>query len=282
MDTLPEEITADILSRIHPKEIVVLRGISHTIFEITSTVHFARSNLKRFLKPRTSKNERRKIDREFDRLFFKLPPHYQQVYVQTYLIELEGLDWGRRLYYQDTAARRLFRQLDDGPGLIGLWAPIPAAISFLADTLKHLVLSSCDLIGEIPSEITQLMNLCLLDFSKNSLSGHIPEDIGNMRSLKSIDLRNNQLIGSIPISIGELSQLEVLCLSYNNLSGLIPLSMGNLKNLTDLILTSNRISGDIPIEVYQLPNLVELQVKNTDCDEPDMTGVRSVRFVVGS
>ncbi|XP_074284270.1 receptor-like protein EIX2 [Silene latifolia] len=102
-------------------------------------------------------------------------------------------------------------------------------------TLQYLMdidLSSNNLVGSIPFDITKISGLLSLNLSHNQLSGIIPVNIGGLKSLESLDLSNNKLRGSIPTSIGELYMLSHLNLSYNNLSGPIP--TGNqLQTLSD-------------------------------------------------
>ncbi|XP_074282426.1 receptor-like protein EIX2 [Silene latifolia] len=102
-------------------------------------------------------------------------------------------------------------------------------------TLRYLVdidLSSNNLVGSIPDDMTKISGLLNLNLSYNQLSGTIPVNIGGLKSLESLDLSNNKLRGSIPTSIGELYMLSHLNLSYNNLSGPIP--TGNqLQTLSD-------------------------------------------------
>ncbi|KAG8366843.1 hypothetical protein BUALT_Bualt16G0010000 [Buddleja alternifolia] len=88
--------------------------------------------------------------------------------------------------------------------------------------VKLIDLSSNNLVGKIPSEITKLDDLVGLNLSRNKLTGSIPQDIGRMMSLNFLDLSINHLSGGIPTGLSELSFLGVLNLSYNNLSGKIP------------------------------------------------------------
>ncbi|XP_010662759.1 receptor-like protein EIX2 isoform X1 [Vitis vinifera] len=85
-------------------------------------------------------------------------------------------------------------------------------------------LSSNNLSGAIPSEISSLFGLQSLNFSRNNLMGRIPEKIGVIGYLESLDLSNNHLSGEIPQSIINLTFLSHLDLSYNNFSGRIPSS----------------------------------------------------------
>ncbi|KAM3259328.1 hypothetical protein ACQJBY_050867 [Aegilops geniculata] len=85
-----------------------------------------------------------------------------------------------------------------------------------------LDLSCNNLVGDIPVEITSLVNLKNLNISYNGLSGKIPEKIGLLGSLESLDLSCNELSGEIPSGFSDMTMLSKMNLSYNNLSGRIP------------------------------------------------------------
>lgn len=85
-------------------------------------------------------------------------------------------------------------------------------------------LSMNNLRGDIPIELTSLLELGSLNLSRNEFGGLIPENIGDMKLLESLDLSRNSLSGSIPNSLARISSLEYLDLSYNNLTGRIPQS----------------------------------------------------------
>eukprot|EP00257_Ricinus_communis_P026334 XP_025013748.1 receptor-like protein EIX2 [Ricinus communis] len=90
--------------------------------------------------------------------------------------------------------------------------------------LTSLDISSNKSSGEIPEEITALLNLRGLNLSGNLLTGDIPRNIGDMQTLESLDLLRNLISGSIPPSMSNLNFLNYVNLSYNNLSGKIPVS----------------------------------------------------------
>ncbi|KAM6555008.1 hypothetical protein CsatB_015770 [Cannabis sativa] len=90
--------------------------------------------------------------------------------------------------------------------------------------LRIIDFSSNKLIGEIPMELTNLVELLQLNLSRNNLSGVIPWNIGNLSKLEALDLSHNNFSGEIPIGLGELSFLQYLDLSYNHFSGKIPIS----------------------------------------------------------
>ncbi|XP_065618220.1 receptor-like protein EIX2 [Quercus suber] len=90
--------------------------------------------------------------------------------------------------------------------------------------VRLIDLSSNNLSGSIPTEISDLSELRFLNLSRNHLMGKIPEKIGSMKELESVDLSRNNLSGKIPPSMSNLTFLSLLDLSYNNLSGRIPSS----------------------------------------------------------
>ncbi|CAN6689161.1 unnamed protein product [Malus baccata var. baccata] len=98
--------------------------------------------------------------------------------------------------------------------------------------VKSIDLSSNNLEGEIPEEITSLIALSTLNLSRNQLRGNIPLKIGNLRWLETLDLSHNHLSGQIPQSLSSLTSLSYLNLSYNNLAGRIP-SGNQLQTLED-------------------------------------------------
>ncbi|WP_166404777.1 leucine-rich repeat domain-containing protein [Desulfonema ishimotonii] len=112
-----------------------------------------------------------------------------------------------------------------------------------------------NLVGTIPAEIANFINLSYLDLSSNQLSGAIPAALGNLANLQSFNLYSNQLNGEIPSELANLSTLQFLNLSCNQLSGTIPSQLGNLVNLQALWLGDNELSGTVPLELGNLSNL---------------------------
>ncbi|PON64120.1 LRR domain containing protein [Parasponia andersonii] len=90
--------------------------------------------------------------------------------------------------------------------------------------LRVIDLSSNRLIGGIPSELANLVELAQLNLSRNNLSGAIPHEIGNLSKLESLDLSHNHLSGDLPMGLAKISSLNYLDLSYNHFSGRIPTS----------------------------------------------------------
>ncbi|KAI3716455.1 hypothetical protein L1987_67350 [Smallanthus sonchifolius] len=90
--------------------------------------------------------------------------------------------------------------------------------------VKSIDLSSNNLTGEIPYELTDLHELITLNLSMNSLLGEIPQKVGDMKKLLILDLSRNNLSGEIPSSMSHMTLLNYLDMSFNNLSGRIPSS----------------------------------------------------------
>ncbi|KAJ0805899.1 putative leucine-rich repeat domain superfamily [Helianthus annuus] len=88
--------------------------------------------------------------------------------------------------------------------------------------LKSIDLSSNNLSGQIPNELTDLLQVMQLNLSNNALFGKIPHKIGEMKQLQILDLSRNKFSGGIPLSMSQLTLLSYLDVSYNNLSGRIP------------------------------------------------------------
>ncbi|XP_048423906.1 receptor-like protein EIX1 [Pyrus x bretschneideri] len=87
---------------------------------------------------------------------------------------------------------------------------------------QSIDLSSNNLQGEIPKEISSLILLGTLNLSMNQLTGKNPSKVGNLHRLETLDLSHNHLSGQIPQSLSSLTSLSHLDLSYNNLSERIP------------------------------------------------------------
>nr|XP_027099551.1 receptor-like protein EIX2 [Coffea arabica] len=104
----------------------------------------------------------------------------------------------------------------------------PRSLQFV----KSLSLSANNLVGEIPDEIMELVQLQVLNLSQNHLTGTIPDKIGNLKQLETLDLSMNEIFGAIPESLSDLYSLNSLNLSHNKLSGPIP-SGNQLQTLTD-------------------------------------------------
>ncbi|CAI8611176.1 unnamed protein product [Vicia faba] len=124
------------------------------------------------------------------------------------------------LYYTVT-----YRENFEGFDIIALlmWKGTEQQFKNYKLILRSIDLSSNQLIGEIPKEIENLIELVSLNLSSNHLTGKITSEIGRLTSLEFLDLSRNHLFGPIPSSLAQIDRLSLLNLSNNNLSGRIPI-----------------------------------------------------------
>ncbi|XP_022992578.1 serine/threonine-protein kinase BRI1-like 2 [Cucurbita maxima] len=126
------------------------------------------------------------------------------------------------------------------------------------NSLFRVELSANQIVGSIPSSISNCTNLQTLGLSYNSLSGEIPGSIGKLSSLQRVDLSHNQLTGWLPFDWrNACNSLQELKLCYNNISGVIPASFSACSSLQILDLSNNNISGPLPDAIFK--NLDSLQ-----------------------
>lgn len=146
-------------------------------------------------------------------------------------------------------------------------------------------LRDCGLTGRIPTALTQLTGLRILDLSDNDLSGPIPPEIENLGKLTTLDFSGNKLNGEIPGQLGHIPNLERLRLNNNRLHGELPIQLGNLIQLVELNVTRNHLTGVVPptfrnlftIEAIYLQNsrggnnfygCINIEPKNSDAGVP--------------
>ncbi|KAJ9702122.1 hypothetical protein PVL29_004048 [Vitis rotundifolia] len=124
--------------------------------------------------------------------------------------------------------------------------------------MTYLNLSSNDLRGSIPIELSRIGNLDTLDISNNRITGSIPSSLGDLEHLLKLNLSRNHLTGCIPAEFGNLRSVMEIDLSNNHLSGVIPQELGQLQNMFSLRVENNNLSGD----VTSLINCLSLTVLN--------------------
>nr|XP_043635900.1 receptor-like protein EIX2 [Erigeron canadensis] len=149
------------------------------------------------------------------------------------------------------------------------WQGIRRKFTTNLGLLRTIDLSSNNLTGKIPNELTDLHGLLQLNLFKNALFGEIPYKIGQVKQLLTLDLSRNHFSGRIPPSISEITSLSWLDLSYNNLSGRIP-SSTQLQSFTASAYTGNAGLCGLPLSKYcpgDLPVPVSSPVREADTDE---------------
>lgn len=121
-------------------------------------------------------------------------------------------------------------------------------------------LQSYNLVGDIPSEISNLDSLSFLNLSDNSISS-LPSSIGSCSILKELWLNVNN-IQEIPSEIENLLNLEYLVLGLNNIN-VLPDEIYNLTSLKFLNFAGNGIDSILPL-IENLINLENFQFFNNN------------------
>ncbi|KAG2684726.1 hypothetical protein I3760_10G088100 [Carya illinoinensis] len=123
----------------------------------------------------------------------------------------------------------------------------------------------------IPSWLSNVSGLSILNISSNSLYGTILDAFANIYSLQELDLSSNQWIeGPLPAGLGNLTNFHTLSLSGNNVtSGEMTELMHDLSqycnsNLESLYLSGNDLlGGNVPYSLGGLKNLKSINL--VDC-----------------
>ena len=116
--------------------------------------------------------------------------------------------------------------------------------------------------GDLPEELSKLVNLLTLDISHNKFSGPLPFWMKNLASLTSFTASNNNLSGSV-LDFASLSKLSYLDLSYNQFEGTVPPTLLASSPPDDKVvvnLSHNKIEGVVPADLSRLYRLsIQLQ-----------------------
>ncbi|CAA3003547.1 receptor like 42-like [Olea europaea subsp. europaea] len=142
--------------------------------------------------------------------------------------------------------------------LNGSWTTKWVHINTL-NLVKLIDLSSNNLVGDVPDEITSLVMVVGLNFSINNLSGFLPTNIERLRTLDFLDFSRNHFSGGIPSGVSQVDQPGVLDLSYNNFAGEISQSI-HLQTFNASAFERNLVLCGLPLtkacsgdEISQIP-----------------------------
>ena len=149
-------------------------------------------------------------------------------------------------------------------------------------TLHTLICLITAWVGELPSCLSNLTNLCYLILKSNNFSGvisipttsieyyiasenhfigQIPRSICFAYNLQILSLANNRMIGgTIPSCLPNITSLTVLDLKGNNFSGTIPTFFSKECRLRSLELSHNQIQGELPQSLLNCENLEVLDL----------------------
>ncbi|KAH0899035.1 hypothetical protein HID58_048603 [Brassica napus] len=129
-------------------------------------------------------------------------------------------------------------------------------------------LSGHRLTGSLPSNLSKLIELRVLDLTSNKITGLVPKKLGDLKNLYILNLGKNRLHGPIPPYLSNISSLTVLSLGRNFLSGPVPFELGRLQRLQVLDATINNLTGEIPPSIYNTSSLESLALaSNSLCSQ---------------
>ncbi|XP_074284266.1 receptor-like protein EIX2 [Silene latifolia] len=116
----------------------------------------------------------------------------------------------------------------------------------------YLYLNDNMLTGEIPSCLSDLTNLKVLDIGGNQLSGKMLKwfSAEKFRELQILRIRGNKFSGPIPSLICSLPHLQIMDLAHNHFKGYIPRCLSNLRAMTSPNASQMTVVTDIS-EVFQ-------------------------------
>ncbi|CAN1187567.1 Probable LRR receptor-like serine/threonine-protein kinase At3g47570 [Linum perenne] len=111
---------------------------------------------------------------------------------------------------------------------------IPSQLMSLASLSRFLGLEHNKFSGSIPVEVT----LEYLQLQGNLLQGIIPSTLSSLRGIQVLDLSSNNLSGQIPEFLEQMNISQRLNLSYNNFEGEVP-DQGAFKNTSIISVIGN-------------------------------------------
>ena len=124
--------------------------------------------------------------------------------------------------------------------------PIPESLGDLSSLREFTFsLNLQESFGTIPSSLSKLKKLEVLELSSGSLNGTIPREFSKLRSIKVLSLDNNNLQGTIPSLSGSDMRID---LHNNRLIGTIPTSIA--RGSSGLDLSYNQLSGPIDPQLF--------------------------------
>ncbi|MED6132096.1 hypothetical protein PIB30_015884 [Stylosanthes scabra] len=120
------------------------------------------------------------------------------------------------------------------PCMLYAWQGISCDFQNGAPVITKLDLSLSNLKGPLPSSVTELTNLQIMNLSHNNFNGYIPS-FPSSSMLISVDLSYNDLMGSLPQSFNSMPHLKSIYYGCNDRMNHEPSSSGslNISILTD-------------------------------------------------
>ncbi|URD98303.1 leucine-rich repeat receptor-like serine threonine-protein kinase BAM1-like [Musa troglodytarum] len=131
---------------------------------------------------------------------------------------------------------------------------IPTVLGNLT-SLKQLYLVYYNVFDDgIPTELSKLSNLVLLDLSSYGLDGEIPWQIGKLINHKMLFMHSTSCPGRYHHRsfVIELPNLDTLQLFMNNFTGAMPKRLGSGGRIRVLNLSSNKLTSAVPANLCPL------------------------------
>ncbi|KAL4655158.1 hypothetical protein ACB092_01G431400 [Castanea dentata] len=139
---------------------------------------------------------------------------------------------------------------------------IPSKLFSSNMVLKHLLLSSNYLTGNIPETLGSVTHLEVIRFDRNSLSGPVPSNLNNLVNVSELYLSNNKLTGPIPNLTG-MNNLHYVDMSNNSFDESdFPPWISSLESLTTLMMENTHCQGEVPVNLFNLTNLQTVVLRN--------------------
>ncbi|KAM3714950.1 hypothetical protein ACJW31_01G372100 [Castanea mollissima] len=139
---------------------------------------------------------------------------------------------------------------------------IPSKLFSSNMVLKHLLLSSNFLTGNIPETLGSMTHLEVIRFDRNSLSGPVPSNLNDLVNVNELYLSNNMLTGPIPDLTG-MNNLHYVDMSNNSFDEFdFPPWISSLESLTTLMMENTHCQGEVPVNLFSLTNLQTVVLRN--------------------
>ncbi|ORY46568.1 L domain-like protein, partial [Rhizoclosmatium globosum] len=272
MTDLPFELIEQIFRWIRPQDVWKLGAYPHHSKPFSSP-SFITMNLRRFVDNHAEFASPESWEALTpDVQYWKSPEPYQTAYIRNYRSNLKLLSWGVDSNFDETLNTQ---------ALLG--SQIPRQLCLL-EHITILNINGCQLTGQIPTEIENLVSLTRLDLHNNLLegiSGTLPAELGKLECLEELYIAKTNIEGPFPEEwgqdgmfkqlrtlelssndglsccirhFGRFSELRYLDLSYCNIVQ-IPRELGQLLKLETLDISYNCLVGEVPFELSTLQHL---------------------------
>ena len=114
--------------------------------------------------------------------------------------------------------------------------------------------------------IAKARSVTKLNVAYNNLSGNLPEELSRLVNLQNLDVSHNKFSGELPSWIKNFVSLTSFAASHNAFKGQMP-DFATLKKMTYLDLSHNRFGGDLPPTLLSGSNPDQKIVVNVSYNE---------------